>query len=464
MTVVVGTLGDGGKTIAALEGEHGFAAGSLDFAFVDHAKEEYLPDLERILERGWLHPGSVVVADNVKVPGAPEYREYMREHEGRDWRTTEHETHVEYQTLIKDLVLESEYVGDEVPGRVRARVRARRPAGRGRARRCPGSRRRRDQVASLPDLPVPTPQYAGYASTSATDCADVLCTGQSGLFYWLATRGPGYTTQPTILWSNGGPGSSSMYGFFSENGPYTIIPDGQLRPYPDSWTNAANYLVFDHPLGIGLSFPVNGMYAENLGQGITQLRTALGARDRAPRDAGEPALPGRRVLRRHLHAGAGQADARGERARRRVQPGGVVIVAGWVDPLVQVGTIARYALTHGLIDADQKAKLDEIYERCQEAMDRPPPSTRKATEICESIQPKIAKMSGRYLANIARPATSTTSRSSTTSIAPTCAPRSTPGPRASSSSAPTRSTRITRSAKWTRSEASSPTCSTQASR
>lgn len=111
VTVVVGTLGDGGKTIAALEGEHGFAAGALDFTFVDHAKEEYLPDLERILERGWLHRGSVVVADNVKVPGAPEYREYMREHEGRDWRTTEHETHVEYQTLIKDLVLESEYVG-----------------------------------------------------------------------------------------------------------------------------------------------------------------------------------------------------------------------------------------------------------------------------------------------------------------------------------------------------------------
>jgi catechol O-methyltransferase len=111
VTVVVGTLGDGGETIAALEGEHGFAAGSLDFAFVDHAKEEYLPDLERILQRGWLHPGSVVVADNVKVPGAPEYREYMREHEGRDWRTAEHETHVEYQTLIKDLVLESEYVG-----------------------------------------------------------------------------------------------------------------------------------------------------------------------------------------------------------------------------------------------------------------------------------------------------------------------------------------------------------------
>jgi catechol O-methyltransferase len=111
VTVVHGTIGDGGATIAALESEHGFAPGSVDFVFLDHAKEAYLPDLERIVEAGWLHPGSVVVADNVKFPGVPRYREFMREHEGRDWRTVEHEAHVEYQSVIKDLVLESEYAG-----------------------------------------------------------------------------------------------------------------------------------------------------------------------------------------------------------------------------------------------------------------------------------------------------------------------------------------------------------------
>ena len=111
VTVVEGTLGDGGATMAALESKHGFDKGTVDFVFVDHAKDAYLPDLERILTRGWLRAGSVVVADNVKFPGAPDYRDYMREHEGRDWRTTEHETHVEYQSLIKDLVLESEYMG-----------------------------------------------------------------------------------------------------------------------------------------------------------------------------------------------------------------------------------------------------------------------------------------------------------------------------------------------------------------
>ena len=112
LTVVVGTLGDGGSTIARLRAEHGFGDGAVDFVFVDHDKAAYLPDLERILGECWLRPGSMVVADNVKFPGAPEYRSYMQAREGATWRTTEHETHVEYQTLLKDLVLESEYLGE----------------------------------------------------------------------------------------------------------------------------------------------------------------------------------------------------------------------------------------------------------------------------------------------------------------------------------------------------------------
>ena len=70
LTVVVGTLGDGGKTMEALEAEHGFGAGSVGFAFLDHDKDAYLPDLQLIVERGWLRPGAIVVGDNIKNPGS----------------------------------------------------------------------------------------------------------------------------------------------------------------------------------------------------------------------------------------------------------------------------------------------------------------------------------------------------------------------------------------------------------
>lgn len=111
VSCVVGTIGDGGETLDRLQNEHGCVAGAVDLLFIDHDKSAYLSDLQRILARGWLHPGSIVVADNVGIPGAPDYRRYMREQQNRHWRTTEHRTHVEYQTLLRDLVLESEYLG-----------------------------------------------------------------------------------------------------------------------------------------------------------------------------------------------------------------------------------------------------------------------------------------------------------------------------------------------------------------
>jgi catechol O-methyltransferase len=106
-------LGDGGNTLRRLREEHGLGRGALNLIFIDHDKDAYLPDLRRIQAEGWLRPGSVVVADNVKFPGAPAYRSYMSAHEGTLWRTAEHRAHVEYQSVIKDLVLESEYLGHQ---------------------------------------------------------------------------------------------------------------------------------------------------------------------------------------------------------------------------------------------------------------------------------------------------------------------------------------------------------------
>jgi catechol O-methyltransferase len=104
---VVGDLGDDGKTAALLRDEHDVQPGSLDLVFIDHAKDAYVPDLQRILAAGWLHTGSVVIADNVGFPGAPEYRAYMEAAEGKRFQTRVHETSVEYQSLLRDLVLES---------------------------------------------------------------------------------------------------------------------------------------------------------------------------------------------------------------------------------------------------------------------------------------------------------------------------------------------------------------------
>jgi len=108
VTCVVGTIGDGGLTLDKLAREHGIGAGTIDLLFIDHDKAAYLADLQSIRDRGWLHRGSIVVADNILIPGSPKYRGFMKEQQGKLFDTVEHKTHGEYQTLAPDIVLESE--------------------------------------------------------------------------------------------------------------------------------------------------------------------------------------------------------------------------------------------------------------------------------------------------------------------------------------------------------------------
>lgn len=66
-------------TLDVLAEKYEFSEGCLDFVFFDHWKDVYLDDLQRLVDRGLLQPGTIVVADNVGFPGAPKYRTYMKE-------------------------------------------------------------------------------------------------------------------------------------------------------------------------------------------------------------------------------------------------------------------------------------------------------------------------------------------------------------------------------------------------
>lgn len=73
----------------------------LDLVFLDHTKDEYLPDLERIERSGLLHPGSVVVADNVgPLFDAGEYLAHVRD--SGSYETTYHALTLEYRPDTED--------------------------------------------------------------------------------------------------------------------------------------------------------------------------------------------------------------------------------------------------------------------------------------------------------------------------------------------------------------------------
>jgi carboxypeptidase D len=56
------------------------------------------------------------------------------------------------------------------------------------------------------------------------------------------------------IWLNGGPGCSSLEGFFQENGRF-VWREGQEKPSinPYTWTNLTNVLWVEQPIGTGYS-------------------------------------------------------------------------------------------------------------------------------------------------------------------------------------------------------------------
>lgn len=74
-------------------------------------------------------------------------------------------------------------------------------------------------MTTLPGAPAfPSNTYSGYLNVSDT----------KQLHYVYAESLNAPTTDPVVIWFNGGPGCSSMLGFMQENGPI-IVDDGETQ-------------------------------------------------------------------------------------------------------------------------------------------------------------------------------------------------------------------------------------------
>ena len=106
-----------------------------------------------------------------------------------------------------------------------------------------------DLVLHLPGYgPPPAPQYSGFLDASAAEPG-------TKLHYWFAqAEREDAASRPTVLWLNGGPGSSSILGFLQENGPLLINRTGGLMRNPWAWTKEANLVALESPAGVGYSY------------------------------------------------------------------------------------------------------------------------------------------------------------------------------------------------------------------
>ena len=87
-------------------------------------------------------------------------------------------------------------------------------------------------------------------------------TGSKGfLHYWVIESENDPTTDPVVLWYNGGPGSSSLIGLLTENGQVALndnslngtgTPTLFYNKY--SWSQSATMVYLEQPKGVGFSY------------------------------------------------------------------------------------------------------------------------------------------------------------------------------------------------------------------
>ncbi|KAJ4846111.1 Serine carboxypeptidase-like 20 [Turnera subulata] len=109
-------------------------------------------------------------------------------------------------------------------------------------------------ITSLPGFngAFPSNHYSGYISFD-----------EKNLFYYFIVSERNPSTDPVVLWLNGGPGCSSFDGFVYEHGPFNFedggsdggLPKLHLNPY--SWSKVSNIIYLDSPCGVGLSYSPN---------------------------------------------------------------------------------------------------------------------------------------------------------------------------------------------------------------
>ncbi|CAL8361674.1 unnamed protein product [Merluccius merluccius] len=95
------------EVIPRLRSDYGLE--KLDFVFMDHWKKCYLPDLQMLEGSGLLGKGSMILADNVLFPGAPNFLRHVRRCGLYEWRV--HRATLEYSKGIRDGMAELIYQG-----------------------------------------------------------------------------------------------------------------------------------------------------------------------------------------------------------------------------------------------------------------------------------------------------------------------------------------------------------------
>lgn len=213
--------------------------------------------------------------------------------------------------------------------------------------------------------------YAGFFSTDNKTKHE---------FWWYFPM-PTNPQAPLLIWLQGGPGGSSLFGLFNEMGPFRVHENLAVDNRPFAWTDKYAMLFIDNPVGAGLSY-TTGEYCSDTRECVARNLYELLQQFYAAFPELQPVdlyITGESYAGHYVPAIAAYIDEQNTLMARKSAAGrigntvsiplkGVAIGDGWIDPVNMVGGYPDMLFNQGLLSLREKDVIKGIVDAVEKAI------------------------------------------------------------------------------------------------
>jgi vitellogenic carboxypeptidase-like protein len=205
--------------------------------------------------------------------------------------------------------------------------------------------------------------YAGFFTTNTTL--------DNNMFIWYFPAQNKDPNAPLVIWLQGGPGGSSMFGLFAEMGPFDLDSNLKILDRPTSWNKKYAMLFIDNPVGAGFSYTTKNGYCTNTKVEVAQNLHSLLKQfyqvftEQQPNDL---YITGESYAGHYVPGIAAYIHAQNPTDPRPIPLKGIAIGDGWVDPVIQVTGYPTLMFSLGLANTQQQAVIQDYCDRTEAAI------------------------------------------------------------------------------------------------
>ncbi|KAI0226670.1 putative serine carboxypeptidase CPVL [Lamellibrachia satsuma] len=189
--------------------------------------------------------------------------------------------------------------------------------------------------------------YSGFLTVNETY--------SSNMFFWYIPAQQNPEDAPLLLWLQGGPGGTSLFGLFVENGPFGVDKNLKLVTRKFAWTSKYSMLYIDNPVGTGFSFTKSDAgyatnqaeVAENLYSALSQFFTLFPTSQKV-----DFYITGESYAGKYIPAIAHWIHNQNTKKIKNFK--GIAIGDGFTDPPTMLPQYADFMYSIGSLDANQR--------------------------------------------------------------------------------------------------------------